>query len=449
MTDRFNLIQSFTCNACGDILNDPITLSCGFTVCSHCFPVSSPNSIKKSVFKCPVSQCTSATHLFGPELLPDVTVSEIANIIRQYQTEYDYALDTIIQGMIPHLKCQACTLPVSDAVTTPCGHTFCRLCILQSKIDSDTCTACMRPLPRYNTLSTQAPNHLICNIMKEFELSGLIQSHIRETSLLDSVNLKQYNVPLFVSGKVILPGQNFRLPIFEANHVRMFRNALIPSSRYNSLCLAAVHRNNPEVAQFGTIIQIVNVEHRSDAIVIEVVGVDRFKLETHNEEDATTINGIFEILHEDTIRQLSIELPNAPSPNDEQGLIRQREHITQYAIDLAASVIKFVHHLGSTSTVPKNVLHAQTNGLLGPAWLENMISVHGPIPPKEDPIAVVWWVAAVLPTASSEIYILLRTIPIIDRLELVISWLQNLQSQWETCRNTAINAFNRAAQYQV
>lgn len=443
MTDRFNLIQSFTCNACGDILNEPITLSCGFTVCSHCFPVSSPNSIKKSMFKCPVSQCTAASHIFGRELLPDVTVTEIANIIRS-----NNSLDAIVQGMMPYLKCHACAFPVSDPVTTPCGHTFCRLCILQQKIDSDSCNACFRPLPKYTTLSSQASNHLICNIMKEFELSGLIQSHIRETSLLDSTNLKQYNVPLFVSGKVILPGQNFRLPIFAPNLVRMFRNALIPSSRYSSLCLAAVHRSHPEVAQFGTIVQIVGVEHKSDAIIIDVVGVDRFKLEDHYEQDESTINGNFEILHEDTIRQLSIELPNAPSPNDELGLIRQREQITQYSVDLAGSVIQFIHHLGSTSTVPSNVLHSQTNGLLGPMWLESMISVHGPIPPKEDPIAVVWWVAAVLPTASSEIYILLRTIPIIDRLELVIAWLQNLQSQWENCRNTAMNAINLAAAQQ-
>jgi Lon protease-like protein len=286
--------------------------------------------------------------------------------------------------------------------------------------------------------------------MKEFELSGLLQSHIRETALLDSVNLKQFNVPLFVSGKVILPGQSLRLPIFEADHVRMFRNALVPSSRYNSLCLAAVHRCKPEVAQFGTIIQIVGVEHRSDAIIIDVVGIDRFKLEIHYEEDESTINGNFELLHEETIRQLSIELPNAPAPNDELGLIKQREHITQYSIDLAGSVIQFIHNLGGNSSVPTNVLHTQTSGLLGPQWLQSMIATHGPIPPKEDPIAVVWWVAAVLPNASSEIYILLRTIPIIDRLELVIAWLQNLQSQWETCRNTAINAFNlAAAQHQT
>jgi len=226
----------------------------------------------------------------------------------------------------------------------------------------------------------------------------------------------------------------------------MFRQALIPSSRYNGLCLASVHRSRPEVAQFGTLLQIINVEHRSDSILIEVVGVDRFKLETHTEEDESTIFGTFEILHEAFIRQLSIELPNAPSPDDQQGLIAQKEHISNYAVDLADSILQFIDHLGRTSSLPANALHAQTTGLLGPLWYESIKSLHGPIPSKYNPMAVCWWAAVVLPVTPQDVYILLRTIPIIDRLELVISWMQAFQTQWERCRNTAIEAFNRVPQ---
>ncbi|CAO3610200.1 unnamed protein product [Mucor fragilis] len=458
MPDRFNLTQSLTCAACGDILNEPISLSCGYTVCASCFPVSSPTSVKKSVFKCPVPHCDSATHLFGPELMPDVAATELTHILRHVmsncsrpptpsdESDPTPKLDMIASAVIPLLNCHRCASPVTDAVTTPCGHTFCRLCILESKIESDACNACARPLPKYSSLLSQATNQLISTIVKDFQLSGLLPCNTRETQFLNSTSLQQYNVPLFVTGTVILPGQSFRLPIFQPSHLRMFRQALLPSSRYNGLCLASVHRSRPEVAQFGTLLQIINVEHRSDSILIEVAGIDRFKLETHTEEDESTIFGTFEILHESFIRQLSIELPNAPSADDQQGLIAQKEHISNYAVDLADSILQFIHHLGTTSNLPANALHSQTTGLLGPLWYESIKSLHGPIPSKYNPMAVCWWAAVVLPVTPQDIYVLLRTIPIIDRLELVISWMQAFQTQWERCRSTAIEAFNRVPQ---
>lgn len=459
MTHRFNFTQSLTCVACGDILTDPITLSCGYTVCSHCFPVSSPTSIKKSVFRCPVPHCESATHLFGPELLADVTVTELTNILRKYLPncslpsspceEMDTnknSIDLVANAAIPLLQCHSCSSAVVDPITTPCGHTFCRLCTLQSKIDTDQCNTCYRPLPKFSNLLSQAPNHLISHLVKDFHLSGLLPCNTRETPLLDSINLQQNNVPLFISGTVILPGQSFRLPIYAPNHLRMFRDSLIPSSRYNGLCLATVHRSRPEVAQFGTILQIIGVEHRNDAIIIDVVGVDRFKLDTHQEEDENTLVANFKILHESSIRQLSIEIPNSPSADDHLGLQKQYEQVSQYAVDLADTILQFIQHLSQQSTMSAGVLHAQTAGLLGPLWYESMKALHGPMPSKLNPTAVCWWAAVVLPGASTDLYLLLRTVPIIDRLELVISWMQNLQSQWERCRSSAIHAYSQVPQ---
>lgn len=464
MTDRFNFTQSLTCLACGDILTDPITLSCGYTVCSHCFPVTSPASIKKSVFRCPVPHCDSTTHLFGPELLVDVTATELTHVLRhnisqcsrppspcddmEVDNHCEKSNDMIINAVIPLLKCQLCSSPVADATTTPCGHTFCRLCLLQQKVHNDTCSTCSRPLPKYNTLLTQAPNHLLSRIVKDFQLSGLLPCNTRETPLLDSINLHQRNVPLFISGTVILPGQSFRLPIFQANHLAMFRHALIPSSRYNGLCIASVHRSRPQVAQFGTILQVVGVEHRTDAIIVDVVGVDRFMLSNHEEQDENTLTSDFEILHEQAIRQLSIELPNSPPADDHEGILQQKQHIAGYAIELADVVLQFIHHLGKAPTLPAGSIHTDTTGLLGPLWFESIKSLHGPMPSKMNPQAVCWWAALVLPVAPTDLYLLLRTIPIIDRLELVISWMQNLQTQWERCRSTAIHAYSQVVQQQ-
>ncbi|RCI06647.1 LON peptidase N-terminal domain and RING finger protein 3 [Rhizopus stolonifer] len=434
MPDRFNLTQSLTCAACGDVLIDPITLSCGYSVCSPCFPITSPTSVKKSVFHCPVPHCDSATHLFA---LTDI-LKGLLSSSQPSSTQVKHSADSIVNAVIPHLSCQICSNPVSDPVTAPCGDTFCRLCILQSKINADACHTCSRPLPRFSSLSSQPCNQLIARIVKDFQLLGELPSNTRESLLLDTDHTHQYNVPLFISGAVIIPGQTFRLPIFAPNHLRMFREAIIPSSRYNGLCLAAVHRSRPQVAQFGTILHIIGLERRHDALMVDVVGIDRFRLDTHHEEEhESRLIASFEILHESAIRQLSIELPS-----DHDDAV---QHVNAYAVDLADSILKYIQHLGSVSSIPSHVLHAQTAGLLGPLWFESVKSLHGPMPSKLDPVAVCWWAAVVLPMPPNDLYSLLRTIPIIDRLELIISWLQGFQSQWEKCRGTAIHAYSQVA----
>jgi hypothetical protein len=77
-------------------------------------------------------------------------------------------------------------------------------------------------------------------------------------------------------------------------------------------------------------------------------------------------------------------------------------------------------------------------------WYKNIQANYGPMPSSDDPVAVCWWAANALPTSSNDLYSLLRTVPIVDRLELVLSWMQAMQTQWQRCRNTAMEAINRA-----
>ncbi|KAI8383015.1 PUA-like domain-containing protein [Blakeslea trispora] len=469
--NQFNLIQSLTCIACGDILIDPITLSCGNSICSQCFPITSPTSLKKAVFRCPAPHCDSATHLFGPEMFTDAILMELTHSLRNLITcTSDSDSDSSMNekqiarrtnAITSHLYCTMCSNPISDAVTTPCGHTFCRICILQSKVNHDTCYTCHRPLPKFSNLSTQPHSQVIARIIKDFQLSGLLPFGKQETEKLDSNHLHQEDIPLFVSGAIIMPGQRYRLPIFAPNHLRMFHKVIIPSSRYNGLCLVSVHRSRPQVAQFGTILQIVGLEKKSDAIILDVVGVDRFRLKSHKEAESQLI-GSLEILHEPTFNQSNLDislfypsefLPTTHSSaldNDEQmAVAEQKEYLFTYTTDLAETIIQYIKHFASAPALPNHVLHAETAGLLGPLWFESAKSLHGPMPSKLDPVAVCWWAAAALPVPPNELYILLRTIPLVERLELIISWMQGLQFQWEKCRNIAIHAFSQATEQQT
>lgn len=174
--------------------------------------------------------------------------------------------------------------------------------------------------------------------------------------------------------------------------------------------------------------------------MLEVVGVDRFKLVCHEEDTNGMIIASFDVLHESIVPQID----SAYSTRDNS---LTHQNISEYTADLANNIIGFVKHLGQSPSTPSHILHSQTTGLLGPLWLESAKLLHGQIPQKENPAAVCWWAATVLPVPTNDLYILLRTISLIDRLELVISWFQSFQSQWKNCRERAINAYLQIPQH--
>uniref|UniRef100_A0A3B5LDL1 RING-type domain-containing protein n=1 Tax=Xiphophorus couchianus TaxID=32473 RepID=A0A3B5LDL1_9TELE len=64
--------------------------------------------------------------------------------------------------MLPEkqLQCSICQQVLTDPVTTPCGHNFCRVCIGQLWDSSDVCQcpACSKTTRRKLTLTKEQPN---------------------------------------------------------------------------------------------------------------------------------------------------------------------------------------------------------------------------------------------------------------------------------------------------
>ncbi|KAL0075836.1 hypothetical protein J3Q64DRAFT_1774395 [Phycomyces blakesleeanus] len=466
MNTTFQLTSLLTCAVCKEYLTDPISLSCGYTVCRTCLPPST--LLRKPTFVCPVSQCTSKAHLFGPQLFTDACVHGLSQLTRNTIDCYSrpptptsmddgknsLAIqniqqgDHVIQSSTAMLQCHCCSQTMVNPITTHCGHTFCRLCVLQMKVTTDKCLNCKRPLPKFASLEAQAPNYLLESVKRGLQSAGAIRSlFANDSPFLSVTQWHETDIPLFTNGSLVLPNQPCRFPIFTAPLLRQMRHAIVSSSRYNGLCMAVVHQGLPSMAQFGTIVKIISVEHRHDAIIIDAIGLDRFKIEKYHQIEEDCMVASIEVLVDDEIvprvddhLHCSKRITNNANDDYAQALIDFGFMPPTY--DTASTLHQRILDMVQSSPTPS--LNISTEGLLGPVWFENMQQIYGPLPSPKEASRLCWWVASVLPGSNTERYAFLSTDRLSDRLETAILWINQLESQWTRCRSSAVHAISQA-----
>ncbi|KAI9270656.1 ATP-dependent protease La domain-containing protein [Phascolomyces articulosus] len=382
------------------------------------------------------------------------------------------------------MQCNQCQGTFYQPITTHCGHVYCRLCLLKLKLNGEACPSCQCALPRYNFVQNQAAQNRI--LIRLFKLMDQLQQSTSSTNnRITKIAQRQqrsipYNmiaIPMFVTGVVILPRQHTRIPIYMPNHIRMLRQAAFASQQYDGLCLPAVHRGRPNLSQYGTLVEIVSVEHYlnndgSTSFTIEVCGRERFcthctDYEERNMEDLSVLISDIDIVPEITpafnnkndnnnsgisTTHAIASSSNHNSPMSSRGGVFDTtlQHQTRIE-ELALQVYMFIEEIAAAPPLENisNNVHTSTVGLLGPFWFETMERIHGKLPSRYEPAALIWWTATILPVSGAERYALLRTINLQDRLELVLSWIKQLDGQWKRWRQTAVNAVAAAIQPQL
>ncbi|ORY91303.1 hypothetical protein BCR43DRAFT_498865 [Syncephalastrum racemosum] len=509
-----SLDTMLACAACGNALYAPVTLSCGNTVCQKCVPPMSPQPDvrPRSTFLCPVSRCNSRSHLFGPDQTTfiDSSVQELCQLSHDINARSRKKARNSMDGRSispppklssdDHiLECSRCDQIMVKPMTMHCGHAYCRVCVLKTKIEYEGCVKCQGPLPRYNYLQDQAAiNRLLERAIALYQqdrrsqdinssatISMSSSSSSSSSSLLSSSAFtgpqRFFSKPIFVTGVVILPHQHVRLPVVTLNHLRMLKNATYADHRCHGLCIAAVHRGRPNLSQYGTIIEIVSVEQYSNSsLIIDVVGRERFKVQgeygdTVDPEEArrrsqqqqmrqagardiAMLYADIEIVPEYPILPQTAtgssafastsaprETPTTPGSSSNSSVFSMSEKVHAYIMQLARTPPLRSSTSGASATLS---LSTSTEGLMGPLWFQTMQGIHGHLPPASQPGGVCWWAAVVLPVSGAERYALLRTLHLSDRLSLVWSWIKQLDAQWKRCRQTAINSVDKVFQQQ-
>ncbi|KAI7889906.1 uncharacterized protein EV154DRAFT_512792 [Mucor mucedo] len=134
-----NQLHSLThCKKCDGRIHEPITLTCGFTLCRRCLPTTP-------------SQCLSFSCLRTHSI--DERERTTTRLLEDILSRFDPTQDK--SDYLPLFDCSICLSTLTEPITTQCGHTFCKECLIRSMTDlpSRNCPYCRTQLDRIGKIN--------------------------------------------------------------------------------------------------------------------------------------------------------------------------------------------------------------------------------------------------------------------------------------------------------
>ncbi|KAK9687805.1 hypothetical protein K7432_014646 [Basidiobolus ranarum] len=293
-------LKYFICPMCSQLFEHPVTLPCGFTMCFKCLPRAQDCELVR--FACPVTQCPQKVHTLY-EAHIDVTIVKVLEacvktssiLLRQALYEQDW-LDSCssvsdsseeshcefsLQGnieehILDELECQVCYMLLLEPITTQCGHTFCKECLLRSADHSDKCPICRHKLPDCISLSNQPQNWLLHNLIKS-SFPQLVEK--RQMAIAIEKQEAMGDTPLFVCA-LVFPNMPCHLHIFEPKYRLMIRRCLESKQKRFGMMLPG--RRGLPFMEYGTMLEIKSVETLPDGrSLVNTNGLYRFRRISH------------------------------------------------------------------------------------------------------------------------------------------------------------------------
>ncbi|KAI9276099.1 hypothetical protein BY458DRAFT_532884 [Sporodiniella umbellata] len=228
------------CPSCSQKLLRPLTLPCGYTCCTTCYKID--------------SVCVSCERTHTISLQPNVTI----------QTMQTALVDAIDQA----LECAICCTRFTTPTTTPCGHTFCKNCLVRSLDHQNYCPFCRDPLD-------------FCPPPTQILVQYIEQLFAEDDETEDALDLDHDNRVPLLTGSLAFPGVKCVIHIFEPRYRLMLRRIMQSSRRRFGLCLIRRKRVEGEWAfhAYGTMLELVQVQTMPDGrSAVEAVGSHRFRV---------------------------------------------------------------------------------------------------------------------------------------------------------------------------
>ncbi|OTB02257.1 hypothetical protein M426DRAFT_62483 [Hypoxylon sp. CI-4A] len=377
----------------------------------------------------------------GGRIIATYTLAEHGNL--DYKSEVSYStmgagedevkkIDTAVLARLKEsarseMDCQVCYALFLDPLTTTCGHTFCRGCLHRILDHSDLCPICRRNLSIQAQVNKQSypSNGRLCKIINGF-WSDLVALRAQAYRLEQQANLGGFDTALFVC-TLSFPRMPTFLHVFEPRYRLMIRRAM-EGDRTFGMVLHQPSRSpeEPEFAELGTLLRIVNIEFFQDGrSLLETVGVSRFRVTRHGSLDGYTVANIekiddISVAEEEAIEAAETAVAPITGGQERFALPRSRS---------ISSTLRELDTLPTKDLVEFGISFVRRMRAQSVAWLTaRVLSIYGECP--SDPAIFPWWLASILPVKDEEKYKLLGTSSVRERLKTCCRWIV----EWESSR---------------
>lgn len=328
-------------------------------------------------------------------------------------------LTRLKDAICDELDCQVCYSLISDPLTTPCGHTFCRKCVAMVLNHSDLCPVCRRKLNMPSTIQSEPTNARVAGLMESLfpdQVSARRESLAQDEASLDD----QRTIPLFVSS-VAFPTMPIFLHIFEPRYRIMIRRVM--ESREHKFGMVAYNRarrrqgglGRTQFMQYGTLMLVDRFELLPDGrSLVIATGVSRFKVVKSDMVDGYHVGQVerlddIPIMEEE--RNEAAETAASPTGESSESQTQQplESMSTQQLFDLALDFVRTQHRVGAPWLHPRALM------------------AYGNEP--TDPSRFPWWFASILGVSDEEKYGLLSATSVRERLKISMRWVKKLESR--------------------
>ncbi|KAF7846440.1 hypothetical protein BT93_L4373 [Corymbia citriodora subsp. variegata] len=349
------------------------------------------------------------------EYKTEVTYQPLSEDGDTYRNLDEALLAQVLETTHKEVDCQVCYNIMYDPVTTACGHTLCRKCLMRTLDHSLHCPVCRRVVTTAPSLHTQASNKTLVNLLAGL-CPEIVATRAEAALLEDNIGVGELDTPLFVC-TLGFPGCPTFLRIFEPRYRLMIRRALEGNRQFGILMYNERGTSQGDLGrvpflEYGTILRIENVQMLPDGqSIVETVGVSRFRVKEHGQVDGYNVGRVERIEDVPLAEEERLEAEDMALPPAAEGDIEGEINRTSTR-DLLMRGLNFILIMQGRSA----------------PWLhQRILEAYGG--PPDDAALFPYWFASILPLHDNVKYQLLQTNSVRQRLKITALWIRQMESQ--------------------
>jgi len=345
----------------------------------------------------------------------------------QHLLDYDI-LQEILEATHQHVDCQVCYNLLLDPVTTPCGHTLCRICLTRTLDHSLHCPVCRRGLGLPPSLLGHPSNKTLTSLLDAL-CPQTIASRRQAIAQEETGGEGTLNTPLFVCA-LGFPNTPTFLRIFEPRYRLMLRRCMEGNREFGMLMYNRYSEPQGDLGsvhfyQYGTMMHIVHSQMLADGTsLIECRGAYRFRVLAHGLHDGYSVGKVERLDDVSTAEEERLEAletstsqPPAPPPT-----------ISGIPAHTPESAEAHLNRMPTRELLEIGSAFIERMRARSANWLQQrVLDTHGQ--PPSDPALFPFWFASVLPISDEEKYKLLPTTTVRQRLKITAEWIRRIEGQ--------------------